>query len=172
MKRRFRIACVAGLASAFILTAAGCTGSPGPAATTGAGLAAVPDIVKAVEPPVVTILTSIGQGSGVVYHPEGIIVTDAHVVEDQQNQPFKTVQVQFADGSRVTTSVIGVDDVFDVAVIRAARSNLPAAIFSSAVPEVGALAVVLGSPLGLAETVTAGIVSARHRNMPPSAESP
>ncbi|MDQ6739157.1 MAG: PDZ domain-containing protein, partial [Actinomycetota bacterium] len=56
--------------------------------------------------------------------------------------------------------------------IRAARSNLPAAKFSSAVPEVGALAVVLGSPLGLAETVTAGIVSARHRNMPPSAESP
>lgn len=120
----------------------------------------------------VTIRTAIGLGSGVVYRADGTIVTDAHVVEDQQKQPYKSVQVQFADGSQVAADVIGVDDVSDVAVIKAQRSNLPAATFSSSVPVVGELTVVLGSPLGLAETVTAGIVSALHRNMPASKESP
>ncbi len=138
----------------------------------GAGLPAVPGIVKTVEPSVVTITSSIGLGSGVVYHSDGTIVTDAHVVEDQQQQPFSTVHVQFADGTQVEAAVIAVDDVSDVAVIKAQRSNLPAATFSSGVPEVGSLAVVLGSPLGLADTVTAGIISALHRNMPPSAETP
>ncbi|MDQ6754854.1 MAG: trypsin-like peptidase domain-containing protein [Actinomycetota bacterium] len=176
MNSRFRISCVAALAAGVTLAAAGCTGSPAPSpsssAAAGAGLPAVPGIVKALEPSVVTIRTSIGLGSGVVYKADGVIVTDAHVVEDKNKLPFKTVQVQFADGSQVSASVVGVDDVFDVAVIRATRSNLPAAKFSSSVPEVGALTVVLGSPLGLADTVTAGIVSALHRNMPASAESP
>ncbi len=140
--------------------------------TPAAGLPAVPGIVKTVEPSVVTIMSSIGLGSGVVYHADGTIVTDAHVVEDQQKKPFSTVQVQFADGTQVQAAVIAVDDVSDVAVIKAQRSNLPAATFSSGVPEVGSLAVVLGSPLGLADTVTAGIISALHRNMPPSAETP
>lgn len=163
----------------------GCTGSPGPssgssaplsatgaAAATGQGLPAVPGIVKEVEPSVVTIQTAIGLGSGVVYKADGTIVTDAHVVEDQQKQPYKNVQVQFADGSQTGGTVLGVDDVSDVAVLKVQRSNLPAAKFSTTVPIVGALAVVLGSPLGLAETVTAGIVSALHRNMPASKESP
>jgi len=139
---------------------------------TGAGLPAVPGIVKQVEPSVVTITTPVGLGSGVVYHGDGAIVTDAHVVEDQQKQPFKKVQVQFADGSQVGATVIAVDDVTDVAVIKADRDHLPAATFATDEPEVGSLAVVLGSPLGLADTVTAGIVSALHRNMPPSQESP
>ncbi|MCZ2404869.1 trypsin-like peptidase domain-containing protein [Paenarthrobacter sp. Z7-10] len=138
----------------------------------GAGLPAVPGVVKEVEPSVVTIRTAIGLGSGVVYRSDGTIVTDAHVVEDQQKQPFKNVQVQFADGSQSPAVVVGVDDVTDVAVIKADRTGLPAAKFSTTTPEVGSLAVVIGTPLGLAETVTAGIVSSLHRNMPPSKESP
>ncbi|MCY0905168.1 S1C family serine protease [Arthrobacter sp. H14-L1] len=190
------------LSSATLVTATGCTGSPAasqPSAsqsasnassapggatsssasssasaggTAGAGLPAVPGIVKTVEPSVVTIMSSIGLGSGVVYRADGTIVTDAHVVEDQQKKPFSTVQVQFADGTQVQADVMAVDDVSDVAVIKAHRSNLPAATFSTVVPEVGSLAVVLGSPLGLADTVTAGIISALHRNMPPSTETP
>jgi S1-C subfamily serine protease len=62
--------------------------------------------------------------------------------------------------------------VTDVAVIKANRDHLPAATFATDEPEVGSLTVVLGSPLGLADTVTAGIVSALHRNMPPSQENP
>jgi serine protease DegQ len=121
---------------------------------------------------VVTIQTSEGVGSGVVYRSDGTIVTDAHVVEDQQKKPSTSVRIHFADGSQASATVVGVDDATDVAVLKADRGNLPAAKFSTALPEVGQLAVVLGSPLGLEQTVTAGIVSALHRNMPPSEGSP
>lgn len=176
----------ASLAAILVAALSGCTATqtvvkpsqttaPAPQANStsgGRGLPAVPGIVKQVEPSVVTITTPIGLGSGVVYHSDGAIVTDAHVVENQQKQPFKKVQVQFADGSQVGATVVAVDDVTDVAVIMADRKNLPAATFATDQPEVGSMTVVLGSPLGLADTVTAGIVSALHRNMPPSQESP
>ncbi|GAB3569364.1 hypothetical protein GCM10027405_32460 [Arthrobacter alkaliphilus] len=132
----------------------------------------MPGIVREVEPSVVTIQTSGGIGSGVVYRSDGTIVTDAHVVEDQQKKPFKTVQIHFADGSQAVATVVGVDDPTDVAVVKADRNNLPAARFPTTLPIVGQLAVVIGSPLGLEETVTAGIISALHRNMPPSEGSP
>lgn len=154
------------------------TGSPAPtqasptAPTVGPGLGVVPQVVTKVEPSVVTIVTKIGLGSGVIYKPDGTILTDAHVVEDQQRKPFTQVQVQFADGKQASAHVIGVDDITDVAVIRADRTGLPAATFEPKLPEVGALAVVIGSPLGLQETVTAGIISSLHRNQPPSAEAP
>lgn len=180
--------CAAAGATAAALALAGCTGSPAPepGSTTaaqapstpaasqpgGGGLSAVPGVVKDVEPSVVTIRTEIGLGSGVIYSSDGSIVTDAHVVEDQQKQPFKTVQVQFADGSQTQGTVVGVDDITDVAVLKVDRTGLPAARFASSDPEVGSMTVVIGSPLGLAETVTAGIVSSLHRNMPPSRESP
>ena len=85
------------LSVAAILVAAlsGCTAvqtNPKPTATqappqnptseAGPGLPAVPGIVKQVEPSVVTITTPVGLGSGVVYHSDGAIVTDAHVVEN------------------------------------------------------------------------------------------
>ncbi|GAC1490246.1 MAG: hypothetical protein NVS2B15_08790 [Pseudarthrobacter sp.] len=120
----------------------------------------------------VTVKTQDGIGSGVVYRSDGTIVTAAHVVEDQQKQPYKTVQVQLADGTQAAATVIAVDDPTDVAVIKADRSGLPAARFSSDTPVVGSLTVVIGTPLGLDETVTAGIVSGLHRNMPPSQEQP
>jgi S1-C subfamily serine protease len=128
--------------------------------------------VKEIEPSVVTVKTPLGLGSGVVYHSDGVLVTDAHVVEDQQKRPYRTVQVQFADGSQAPADVTGVDDVTDVAVLKVGRNGLPAPTYATQTPEVGSLTVVIGSPLGLDETVTAGIVSALHRNMPPSSESP
>ena len=191
----FRICAAAGVTAA-ALALTGCTGnpadnptgnatsgsgsspvSPGGSASSaalaaGAGLPAIPGVVKDVEPSVVTIRTAVGLGSGVVYHSDGSIVTDAHVVEDQQKQAFKNVQVQFADGSQTQAAVVGVDDVTDVAVLKVNRTGLPAAKFASSAPEVGSMTVVIGSPLGLEETVTSGIVSSLHRNMPPSKESP
>lgn len=176
-------------AAVAVAAIAGCTaqGTPAPssapasaasgpasssAAASGAGLAAVPAVVRELEPSVVTVRTPVGLGSGVVYRGDGAIVTDAHVVEDQQKHPFKTVQIQFADGSQDQAAVAGVDDVTDVAVLKATRTGLPAPRFAAASPEIGSLTVVIGSPLGLDETVTAGIVSGLHRNMPPSSESP
>jgi serine protease DegQ len=169
------------LGAGLLILGSACTGSPpapasqsasaGGSSSTG-DLSAVPGIVREVEPSVVTIQTSGGIGSGVVYRSDGTIVTDAHVVEDQQKKPFKSVRIHFADGSQASATVVGVDDPTDVAVVKADRGNLPAATFSTALPEVGQLAVVIGSPLGLEQTVTAGIVSALHRNMPPSEGSP
>ncbi|WP_334173701.1 S1C family serine protease [Sinomonas sp.] len=194
MRRRACAAAALALASSAAL--AGCTspnGTPagpppsatpsatatgGPSSTAagpsnaGTGLAAVPSVVKEVEPSVVTVQTPIGLGSGVVYRSDGALVTAAHVIEDQQRHPYKTVQVQFADGSQAQANVAGVDDVTDVAVLRVNRTGLPAPKYATASPEVGSLTVVIGSPLGLDETVTAGIVSALHRNMPPSSEAP
>ncbi|WP_285243593.1 trypsin-like peptidase domain-containing protein [Pseudarthrobacter sp. fls2-241-R2A-127] len=180
--------CAAAAVTAAALTLTGCTGTPAPAPSSsssvaspgasqtqladGAGLPAVPGVVREVEPSVVTIRTAIGLGSGVIYHSDGSIVTDAHVVEDQQKQPFKDVEVQFADGSQSQGTIIGVDDVTDLAVLKVDRTGVPAAKFAASDPEVGSMTVVIGSPLGLEETVTAGIVSSLHRNMPPSKESP
>ncbi len=153
------------------------TASPAPATSSGSadaprGLPAVPGIVKQLQPSVVTIRTKIGLGSGVVYKSNGVIVTDAHVVENEQHQPFEHVQVSFADGQKVGAKVLAVDNVTDVAVIKADRTGLPVPKFATGLPQVGEMCVVIGSPLGLAETATAGIVSGLHRTMPPSDESP
>ncbi|MFC8038027.1 S1C family serine protease [Paenarthrobacter sp. NPDC057355] len=169
------------LGAVLLILVSSCTGptptptsqSAGPAESGATGdLSSVPGIVREVEPSVVTIQTSGGVGSGVIYRSDGTIVTDAHVVEDQDKKPFKSVQIRFADGSEAPATVVGVDDATDVAVVKADRGGLPAAKFSTTLPQVGELAVVIGSPLGLEQTVTAGIVSALHRNMPPSEESP
>lgn len=178
---RRRRAWTAALGTGLLMFGSACTGSPpappsqsaspGDSRSTG-DLSAVPGVVREVEPSVVTIQTSDGIGSGVIYHGDGTIITDAHVVEDQQQKPFKSVRIHFADGSQALATVVGVDDPTDVAVVKADRGNLPGARFSTTLPEVGQLAVVIGSPLGLEQTVTAGIVSALHRNMPPSEGSP
>jgi serine protease DegQ len=172
-----RTALAAALSFGLFLAASACTGPQGgPASAGGSGstddLSAVPRIVKEVQPSAVTIQTEQGIGSGVIYHNDGTIVTDAHVIEDQQKQPFKSVQIHFADGTQASATVVGVDDPTDVAVVKANRGNLPAAKFSTSTPIIGQLTVVIGSPLGLEQTVTAGIVSGLHRNMPPSEGTP
>jgi S1-C subfamily serine protease len=121
----------------------------------------IPAVVRANEPSVVTILTPAGLGSGVVWSADGQIVTDAHVVTG-----YRTVQVAFADGTRVPGTVQASDDVVDLAVVRVDRTKLPAARFRSQLPQVGEVVIAMGSPLGLEQTVTAGIVSATHRQIP------
>ncbi len=111
-----------------------------------------------------TVLTGSGVGSGIVYKTDGTIVTNAHVVEGARE-----VSVAFADGQQVSANVRAVDRVTDVAVLQADRTDLTAATFETALPEVGALAVVVGSPLGFEATVTSGIISGLHRQIPGSA---
>jgi serine protease DegQ len=124
----------------------------------------IPKIVDRVEPVVVTVFTRGGVGSGVIYRSRGIILTNAHVVGTN-----KTVEIAFADGRRQSGEVIASDADTDLALVRVNRGGLPAANFESALPSVGALAVVLGSPLGFEKSVTAGIVSGLHRSIPGSA---
>ena len=136
---------------------------PSGSAPTGAGLEAVPAVAKNVAPSVVTIVTADGNGSGVVFSADGVIVTNEHVVRRNTS-----VQVVFADGQRVGGTVRATDAVTDVALVQADRRNLPAARFQPALPVVGSLAVVIGSPLGLENSVTAGVISGLHREIPGS----
>jgi serine protease DegQ len=126
----------------------------------------IPAMVRQVEPWVVTVLNQAGLGSGIVYKPDGTIVTNAHVVGDARQ-----VTVGFADGQQVSATVRGVDKLSDVAVVQADRKGLSAAKFQKELPEVGEAAVAIGSPLGFEATVTSGVISGLHRQIPGSATS-
>lgn len=129
----------------------------------GATFAVIPDVVDLVQPSVVSVITDRGQGSGVVYRTDGIIVTNNHVVEGAER-----VQVAFADGDRVTARVRARDPVVDLAVLETERRNLTPVPFTSSLPRVGELAIALGDPLGFESSVTAGVISGLHRSIPGS----
>jgi serine protease DegQ len=149
------------------------SGSPPAAGHPAESAQRIPQVVQRVQPSIVTIFTeqstggagaSQGVGSGVIYRGDGIILTNHHVVADATR-----TEVALADGSRVPGRVIASDPDTDLAVIRVDREGLPAAKFHMPLPQVGELAIVLGSPLGFEKTVTAGVVSGLHRSIPGSA---
>jgi serine protease DegQ len=125
----------------------------------------IPGIVRKVEPSVVTIAHDQGTGSGVVWSADGVVVTNAHVVGSARR-----VEVAFFDGQRVAGQVRATDPDTDLAVVEADRDGLQPATFQPALPTVGELAVAMGSPLGFQNTITAGIISGLHREIPGSAE--
>jgi S1-C subfamily serine protease len=101
-----------------------------------------------------------GTGSGFVINPDGQILTNAHVVEGTQ-----TVKVTLRDGREFQGSVVGVDRVTDVAVIEIDAENLPSVQLGSTENlSPGQWAIAIGNPLGLDNTVTAGIISAIGRS--------
>src|SRR5215218_771710 len=118
-------------------------------------------VAKALLPTVVEIRQGSGLGSGFVYDKNGYIMTAAHVVQGADQ-----VQVRLYDGTRLTGKVLGTDQLNDVAVVKVDRTGLAAAPLAvGETIQVGQLAVAIGSPFGLNETVTAGIVSATDRNL-------
>ena len=140
--------------------------APRPNASAQAAAAGdIPGIVRKVEPSVVTIQHDQGTGSGVVWFKDGVVVTNAHVVGE-----VRDVQVAFFDGQRVDGRVRATDPDTDLAVVEVERDDLQPATFQPAPPVVGELAVAMGSPLGFQNTITAGIISGLHREIPGSAE--
>ena len=104
-----------------------------------------------------------GQGSGVVIGRDGLVLTNAHVVEGADR-----VQVSLADGTQCDGEVVGSDPVTDLAVVRLSSTSqkLKAApLGDSDALEPGDWAIALGHPYGLDSTVTLGIVSSLHRNI-------
>jgi serine protease DegQ len=125
----------------------------------------IPAVVRKVEPSVVTISHDQGTGSGVVWSKDGVVITNAHVVGD-----VRTVQVAFFDGQRADGRVRATDPDTDLAVVDVERKDLQPATFQKQLPAMGELAVAMGSPLGFQNTVTAGIISGLHREIPGSAQ--
>jgi serine protease Do len=102
-----------------------------------------------------------GQGSGFFISADGYAVTNNHVVDKAE-----TVEVTTDDGKTYTARVIGADTRTDVALIKVdGRSDFPYARFSDHSPRIGDWVLAVGNPFGLGGTVTAGIVSARGRDI-------
>lgn len=102
-----------------------------------------------------------GSGSGVVVSPDGYIVTNNHVVEGASN-----IEVVFDDKSKYDAKVIGTDPSTDVAVLKIEAENLkPIAMGNSDNLNIGEWVLAVGNPFNLTSTVTAGIVSAKGRNI-------
>jgi S1-C subfamily serine protease len=113
---------------------------------------------------VAAVRTGRGGGSAVVVDADGVLVTNAHVVGDARRG-----RADFVDGTQVDVVVVGTDPLSDLAVLRAARpGDLPPPVRLGDADElvVGQLVVAVGNPLGLAGSVTAGVVSALGRSLP------
>jgi serine protease Do len=103
-----------------------------------------------------------GAGSGVAISSDGYMLTSAHVVDGGQR-----VTSSFSDGRELAAEVVGADPLSDMAVVRVeARDLTPAQLGDADELRVGQLVVAIGSPMGLAGTVTAGVVSALGRSLP------
>lgn len=131
-----------------------------PAEGTGARL----DVVEAARRATVTVRLpdSDGEdavvGAGFLDAGTGRVVTNAHVVDGRQS-----VEIGTADGRTVPAIVVARDEVRDIALLAADLPGVPGLSFSSEPPAVGATVYAVGSPFGLGQTVTRGIVSALDR---------
>ncbi len=132
--------------------------------------AAVVGVVEAVSPSVVHVQvtgvhggrTAQGTGSGVIVSPDGIVLTNNHVIDGASG-----IELGLADGRSFKARVIGRDPDSDLAVLRGETAEtLPVAVLANSKNvRRGQIAIAIGNPLGFASTVTAGIVSAVGRSL-------
>lgn len=122
-------------------------------------------------PSVVTIEVSGGNsggsGSGVILDTEGHILTNAHVVTLDGAATEPSIRVTTTDGRILDAEIIGIDPMYDLAVIKVAASDdlTPIEFADSSEVNVGSMAAAVGAPLGLSNSVTTGIISALNRSI-------
>jgi len=125
----------------------------------------VANVAEQVSPSVVSIHTTkqgrqAGSGSGFALTPDGLILTNSHVIHGAQNIRIETIQ-----GATATAELIGEDSHTDTALIRAPLELIPLALGTSRQLRVGQLAIAIGNPFGFECSVTAGVVSALGRSI-------
>src|ERR1700744_669178 len=146
-----------------------------------APMGSVEQVAAKVVPSVVMLETDLGraseEGSGIILSADGLIMTNNHVIAAANKPPAgggapKTT-VTFSDGRTAPCTVGGADPTSDIAVIKVQGVSglTPISLGSSSDLRVGQPVVAIGSPLGLAGTVTTGIVSALNRPVSPTGES-
>lgn len=108
-----------------------------------------------------------GTGSGVILSQDGYVVTNTHVVTLDGSTSNPTIRVETSDGKLFDATVVGTDPITDLAVIKLTNASglTPAVFGNSSKLNVGEVAIAIGAPLGLANTVTNGIVSAINRSI-------
>jgi S1-C subfamily serine protease len=140
--------------------------NPDPAPSDGALLDAysntIATVADRVGPAVAAVISKgRGMGSGVVISPDGLIVTNHHVIDGATS-----LEVAFPDGRRMSAELLGADPDTDLALLKAHGAGLPAAhLGDSSTLRRGQIAVAIGNPLGFDSTVTAGVVSALGRSL-------
>ena len=163
--RSLAVGAAIGALAVGLLVAAGLLLTPSRATAQPATMAAaaapgtVAAVAQSVGPAVVSVRTDQGLGSGVIYDPSGLILTNAHVIQGAQS-----ITIGLADGRHFSGNLVGADTGFDVAVLRVDGSNLPAATLGdSAGLQVGDPVEAIGNPYGFDHTLTTGVVSALNR---------
>ncbi|HEY6099156.1 MAG TPA: trypsin-like peptidase domain-containing protein [Anaeromyxobacter sp.] len=120
------------------------------------------DLVARAAPAVVGVEVGRGQGSGVVIAQDGYVLTNAHVARGGRGP----LRVRIS-GSRVASgTLVGADERTDLAVVRVDSRELAALPLADRRLAVGEIVVAIGNPLGFERSVTTGVVSALHRNLP------
>ena len=124
---------------------------------------ATPSVVSIAE----RVISGSGTGSGWIYKSNSnstYIVTNNHVVADFATSSSGTLTVELNNGDQYPATIVGRDSNYDLAVIKISKGNLPElSLGDSSKVSVGDPVVAIGSPLGLASTVTSGIISALNR---------
>lgn len=138
------------------------TGGGGTSSAATALQQAFVSVVNQVRPQVVEISTTSDLGSGIVYDTKGDIVTNDHVVGSAT-----TFSVKLADGETLPASLVGAYPPDDLAVVRVngAKKLSPASFGDSSAMQIGDIVFAIGNPLGLASSVTEGIVSFNGREV-------
>jgi S1-C subfamily serine protease len=138
------------------------TAQPTEALATADGAEPVAAVAAAISPAVVQLEVGQGLGSGVIYDAQGLIMTAAHVIEGADQ-----LTVRLSDGRELPGEVVGLNTETDIGVVSFdPPEGTAVAPLAAEPPAVGELAVAVGSPFALEQTVTSGIVSAYDRAVP------